>query len=205
MIVAHPDDELLWGWKELEREGGWTIICLTNGNVLQRACAFSAVTGLVQAKGFMYNYLDDPTHLSWDADTQRNIKDDLRDHLRSSEITRIVTHGPDGEYGHYHHRMVSKLVTDTCRTLHKLNRLEYFDFDLSHVIPHSQLFTKCLSQYFSAKDINTDETIKGHLALSRMVTTIPHGAETGTVNVHQYYPSWFRKCGIIAQPLDHLG
>ena len=31
MIVAHPDDELLFGWKELIKSNNWVIICLTMG------------------------------------------------------------------------------------------------------------------------------------------------------------------------------
>ena len=30
MVVAHPDDETLWGGAHLT-EGGWFVVCLTNG------------------------------------------------------------------------------------------------------------------------------------------------------------------------------
>lgn len=195
MIVAHPDDELLWGWKELEHAESWTIICLTNSNVLQRAYAFATLTEMVNAKGFMYNYPDNPSHLRWDTDTQRNICDDLRSHLRSPNITRILTHGPKGEYGHYHHRMTSELVTNVCASIGKLDKLEYFAFDPAHIKPHTDHFMKCLSLYFTPKEISTNCIIQGHLALSRMVYTRPsHSDDTG-FNVYRYYPPDFKTFG----------
>ena len=40
MIVAHPDDESLFGGEALTSSGGWTVICVTNGTNEQRRREF---------------------------------------------------------------------------------------------------------------------------------------------------------------------
>src|SRR5215510_5098323 len=40
MIVAHPDDESLFGGEALTSTRGWTVICVTNGTNEQRRREF---------------------------------------------------------------------------------------------------------------------------------------------------------------------
>src|SRR2546430_15352134 len=40
MIVAHPDDESLFGGETLTSSSGWTDICVTNCNNQPRGCEF---------------------------------------------------------------------------------------------------------------------------------------------------------------------
>ena len=36
LIVAHPDDETLWGYYQLKDSKGWKILCVTNANNITR-------------------------------------------------------------------------------------------------------------------------------------------------------------------------
>ena len=40
------------------------------------------------------------------------INDELKHIIESRDWDLIVTHNPEGEYGHKHHKMISKMVTD---------------------------------------------------------------------------------------------
>ncbi len=42
MVVAHPDDEVLWGFRELQKSPEtWMVVCLTNAENVVRATEFS--------------------------------------------------------------------------------------------------------------------------------------------------------------------
>lgn len=46
--------------------------------------------------------------------------------IDSKDWDKIVTHNPDGEYGHIHHKKVSKYVTMILKKEDKTNQLVYF-------------------------------------------------------------------------------
>lgn len=105
MIIAHPDD-LFLGWKELQ-DGGWTVICMTNGDKVKYACAFSKVIEKYNCQGYMFNY-PDAFNLKWTLNVQQSISADLRPFL-TGHIDQIVTHGQSDSD---HHRVINKIVTD---------------------------------------------------------------------------------------------
>ena len=43
MIVAHPDDETLWGGAHIA-DGGYLVVCITNGYNATRSAEFQVVT-----------------------------------------------------------------------------------------------------------------------------------------------------------------
>ena len=46
--------------------------------------------------------------------------------IDSKDWNQIVTHNPDGEYGHIHHKKVSKYVTMILKKEDKTDQLVYF-------------------------------------------------------------------------------
>ncbi|MBR6044454.1 MAG: PIG-L family deacetylase [Ruminococcus sp.] len=126
MIVAHPDDETIWGGGHL-MEGGWLVVCLTNGRNETRREEFLKA---VDASGNTPMILEYPDKVngerdSWD-EVMAGIKQDVRLILGYKKWTQIATHNPNGEYGHQHHIMTSHIVSDACAELDLLDRLSFF-------------------------------------------------------------------------------
>ncbi|MCR8633014.1 PIG-L family deacetylase [Paenibacillus radicis (ex Xue et al. 2023)] len=108
MIVAHPDDETIFGGAQLILEKGWLIICVTNGDNKVRCREFKKVMKKIHAEFEIWNYKDE-----WDGDfDQHRLKPDLAELLArcSGSIEKVVTHNLAGEYGHTQHIILSKLV-----------------------------------------------------------------------------------------------
>ena len=111
MIVAHPDDETIWGGGHL-LEGGYFVVCITNGeNEIRkeeflRAVKESGNIPLILSypdkefgmRSRWWGYIDD-------------ITTDIKTILSFKKWDIVVTHNLEGEYGHIHHKMVSALVT----------------------------------------------------------------------------------------------
>ena len=57
MIVAHPDDEILWGGDELRREN-YVVVCLTNGDNDVRRKEFFSVMKQSGDKGIILSFPD---------------------------------------------------------------------------------------------------------------------------------------------------
>lgn len=112
MIVAHPDDETLWGSGHLA-SGGWLVVCLTNGNNPTRSQEFLAVMKASGNVGLMLSYPDKVMGLrdDWHA-TYDQMQKDIETVLTCQPWDTIVTHNAAGEYGHQHHKMTHTLVTD---------------------------------------------------------------------------------------------
>ena len=117
MIVAHPDDELVFGGAELIKYGPeYKVICLTNKSNAIRSKEFETVMKKLKVGSWtMFDYEDtlNPTQGF-----------NLESILMSRAWKKIVTHNPVGEYGHPQH----KIVFDTVK--------EYFE----KVISNEQVF-----------------------------------------------------------------
>jgi hypothetical protein len=105
MIVAHPDDELIFGGAELIKYGSeYKVICLTNKSNEIRSKEFKMVMEKLNVGSWeMFDYEDTlyPTQ-------QFN----LEDILMSRQWEKIVTHNPIGEYGHPQHKLVFDVVKE---------------------------------------------------------------------------------------------
>lgn len=126
MIVAHPDDDTLWGGAHLA-EGGYFVVCLTNENNITRKNEFLNVmqksnnVGLILGypdilNGVKSNWLNEKNSIARDIDTILNYK----------RWGLVVTHNPQGEYGHIHHKMTNKIVTEMYYKNYWSNNLYYF-------------------------------------------------------------------------------
>lgn len=111
MVVAHPDDETLWGGAHLT-EGGWFVVCLTNGYNQIRKNEFYSVMKKLDCTGLILSYPDLVNGKKSNWTTERySIAKDIDTLLKYKHWGMVVTHNPEGEYGHIHHRMTNKLVT----------------------------------------------------------------------------------------------
>jgi LmbE family N-acetylglucosaminyl deacetylase len=120
MIVAHPDDESIFGGGNLIKHKGWKVICVTNGDNPIRAKEFKKAMKTVDAEYEMWNYED-----KWKGDFDRkSLRKDLKRVLQKKEYKMIVTHGLSGEYGHTQHKALAEII-------HGLVKKNLYTFKLS--------------------------------------------------------------------------
>lgn len=101
MVVAHPDDETLWGagWI-LRHPAEWTIYaCSIPDRDPVRALLFYDACEVLGARGVVLPYVERDS---------LNLK-----HLRLDGFEQIVTHNHMGEYGHRHHKQVHDYIAAT--------------------------------------------------------------------------------------------
>ena len=108
VVVAHPDDETMWGAGFI-MNNPCTVICCSVPRVDPiRAYNFFRACEVLGAKGRLMPFTEsEPSQLL-------SLSVDL------SEFDRVVTHNSKGEYGHLHHLQVSRYVR------------EHFDGEIIH-------------------------------------------------------------------------
>lgn len=126
MIVAHPDDESIWGGGHLS-EGGYLVVCITNGRNEERRNEFLKA---VKASGNAPLILDYPDKVNGKRDDWGEVNDHIQNDVGLltgyKKWKQIVTHNPEGEYGHIHHRMLNVIVTNSCEENGMADKLWYF-------------------------------------------------------------------------------
>jgi hypothetical protein len=101
MIIAHPDDELLFGGAELIKYGSnYKVVCVTNPTNKDRILEFEAVMKKLNICSWEILDYEDTLHptligLDW-----------LDDIINSRKWDKIITHNPVGEYGHPQHKLI---------------------------------------------------------------------------------------------------
>lgn len=124
MIVAHPDDETIYGGAHLLTDD-YTVVCITCGQIEYRVNEFKEVMDKTGDNYIMLGYDDriDKTGPISDWSYQYDaIYNDLSSIINGEDWDLIITHNPEGEYGHSHHIMTSEMVTDITGK----NNLYYF-------------------------------------------------------------------------------
>jgi LmbE family N-acetylglucosaminyl deacetylase len=111
MIVAHPDDDILWGGAHLI-EDNYLVVCITCGTNKTRVNEFKQVMSKTNDKYIMLGYPDKTNgeRDNWNS-SKENMMKDLEEIINLKDWDLIVVHNPDGEYGHQHHKMASQFVT----------------------------------------------------------------------------------------------
>lgn len=164
MIVAHPDDELLWGGSQLISEK-YLVVCVTCGVDKKRETEFIDVMNKLDAPYINLSYPDltNGKKDNW-SNSYDLIKKDIDEIIKYKKMDRVVTHNPDGEYGHIHHKLVSKIVTEVAskENLYYFNKY-YSDQELKklennkclNIIDESSFKRKLklLELYYSQSDI----------------------------------------------------
>ena len=118
MIVAHPDDELIFGGKELLKEKGWKVICVTNASrkshnlfsnnfKKKRYAEFITVMNRLGHAYEIWDFEDNLYNANWD---DKLLLKQLKRVINERKYDKIVTHNLEGEYGHVQHIKVSQLV-----------------------------------------------------------------------------------------------
>jgi len=121
LVVAHPDDEVLWGGANLLREPGWLVISATNASNAGRKIEFQKTMSYFNVTQF--RMLDVPdTYIDEDevgVDRATELANQLFDgsvldttlaELTSKQWKLVLSHNTQGEYGHVHHKKVGQLV-----------------------------------------------------------------------------------------------
>lgn len=112
MIVAHPDDEVLWGGGHLMTHD-YLVVCVTNGNQPTRSAEFQKV---IEESGNKFIMLGYPDKVGGRRDNWSSVKDSMQSDLgrimNFKHWNLIVTHNQNGEYGHIQHQSVHSFVTE---------------------------------------------------------------------------------------------
>ena len=122
MIVAHPDDEVLWGLSELVNDK-YFVVCITCGSRYDRVKEFERVMKYLNTDYIMLDYPDkvNGERSNWKSEYS-SITNDLKRIITYKKWDKVVTHNKEGEYGHIHHKMTNKIVTGI-----STDNLYYFD------------------------------------------------------------------------------
>ena len=109
-------------------EGGWFVVCLTNGYNEVRKNEFYEVIKESGNVGLILKYPDlvGGKRSDW-ATSKPQIAKDLDLLMKYKHWGMVATHNPDGEYGHIHHKMTSRLMTECYYKNCWGNNLYYFE------------------------------------------------------------------------------
>ena len=143
MIVAHPDDESLFGGATL-LEGGWKVVCITNGDNSVRREEFEKVMSVTNSDFEIWSYYD-KYEIPLDEST---LKNDIHNLIKIQSWDKIVTHNQEGEYGHPHHIQLNKIVCE-------ITPAWVFDFRKNFLLPDAvwEQKIKLIQIYKSQKEI----------------------------------------------------
>ena len=109
LCVAHPDDESLWfgGTLLSAVDVRWTVLCATYGDDTPRGRDFRGVCQRLGAQAVQLG-LPDSTGLL----PEPLLRDGVSEVAEQGPFDVVLTHGRWGEYGHPHHRQVSRMVRE---------------------------------------------------------------------------------------------
>ena len=126
IIVAHPDDESIFAGNEI-LNNTYYIVCITNGNNPIRKKEFEKMLIATNNTGTLLSYPDKTNGERNDWSTISNeIEKDLSAIIASNKWDKIVTHNPQGEYGHIQHKRTNELVTNVVKQQNLQEKLYYF-------------------------------------------------------------------------------
>jgi LmbE family N-acetylglucosaminyl deacetylase len=110
VVVAHPDDEIIWcgGLVLRHPDWDWTVLALCRADDADRAPKFRRVCELVDARGILSD-LDDGNPLGA-VDFERDLAPRIEPHLGGSQWDLLLTHGSNGEYGHPRHIQTQEAI-----------------------------------------------------------------------------------------------
>lgn len=111
VIVAHPDDEVIWvgGTLLQEKNSNKTIISLCRKNDKNRAPRFRKAMKLLKAKGYILD-LDDAENGKHKEISDKEIITRILRVTKNKTYDILYTHGINGEYGHPRHKAIHSAV-----------------------------------------------------------------------------------------------
>jgi LmbE family N-acetylglucosaminyl deacetylase len=200
MIVAHPDDELLWGWPELKKSPkNWIVVVATSsfgypGAISEKEERIAKIKKVSQIIGFEsinLNFPDNPYNLSWSGEIKFDFIKKIKETIEKYNPKKIITHGKLGEYGHYHHRLLYKICVD----LVPMENLSFFSFDLNSSLIFPKFWQDAFEVYF--KNQLNDLTVIGHHELSKFATySSKDNLQLDNKKLEKFYPKSFLNCNL---------
>lgn len=115
VVVAHPDDEMIWmgGVMVRHRDWDWHVLSLCRVGDPDREPRFFRAAEEFDAQASISDLDDSPTLAPLSGDL-REIKGRITKMLSEirNEFDLVFTHGENGEYGHLRHRQVHQAVSE---------------------------------------------------------------------------------------------
>jgi LmbE family N-acetylglucosaminyl deacetylase len=137
VIIAHPDDEILWagGTILMHPESEWTIVTLCRKSDLDRAPKFFRVIEELNATGVMGDLDDGPEQKPL---KNLQVQHEILQNLSSNRFDLIMTHGLNGEYTrHLRHEETAQAVMALWKSERlsagQIWRFAYGDDDRKHL------------------------------------------------------------------------
>lgn len=127
VIVAHPDDEVMWmgGMILRNKDWKWKIIALCRKEDKDRAPKFENVCRLLKAEAVISDLEDEnlePLNIDFVANKIISL-------LNEKDYDYVFTHGDNGEYGHIRHREINKAVKELIKARKlRCKRVSYFSY-----------------------------------------------------------------------------
>lgn len=113
MVVAHPDDETLFGGGELlKHKGEYKVVCLDYGNHLVRHKEF--ICAMEKLGVTKWEHWDGEPYKSSTAYNESILIPRLERVLGERDWEKVVTHNQGGEYGHYRHIGTHNVMARLC-------------------------------------------------------------------------------------------
>ena len=148
MIVAHPDDETIFGSKELHN-GKWLLIVCTNSMDGRIGVIRKDIPGLIQmSKDYKFNlaviqHFDMYEEKILNARFDITVYNYIKEYLLKQSWNKIVTHNKDGEYGHKQHILVHRMVSNILYN-DDIVYNEFKVFDFNDTINNDHLIVKSI-------------------------------------------------------------
>jgi len=135
LIVAHPDDEaIFFGNWLIKNKGSVRVICVTGGSDLIRKGEFLKVMGRLGISEYEIWDMNMSLLPFSQAETDE-IRYRFRNILESEDISRIITHSSYGEYGHFQHILINRMVSEIFPT----EKIWVYDISASAIKPDESL------------------------------------------------------------------
>ena len=127
-MVAHPDDEVLFGYPALLARD-CHVVCMTSGSNQERKEEFTSVMKLVDThrnqKGLQplgFDMLSFPEEQQWALkETAARVVEVVQASGFASTMDThscaVVSHGSQGEYSHRDHRLTHRVAKEVCKML----------------------------------------------------------------------------------------
>jgi len=112
MIVAHPDDETIFGGGMLLNEDGWKVVVVTSGDGDNndpkiRETEFKSIMNYLNIDYELLGFKDDMNNVLYD---EFEVESKLRKIIEDKKWRKIITHNKEGEYNHIIHKSIHQIV-----------------------------------------------------------------------------------------------